>query len=442
MTGPLKSGPAKPGPGISIRRPVILGLLALLALVAGFGLWATLTHLSGAIVAQGRIEVERDRQIVQHPDGGVVSEILVTEGATVTAGQPLLRLDGAALRSELTIVEGQLSELTGRSARLIAERDGNDRLTYPDEILALAETSPEVAAQLDGQRRLFDARAATLAEQRELLSRRIDQIKAQSNGIAAQSTALAKQLDLIEQELTSQQTLLAKGLTQAGAVLALQREQARLEGQIGELAAELARTEGQVTEIEIEISSLETRRREEATTELRQIGPMVLELAERRRALAERIDRLDIRAPVAGIVLGLQVTTPRAVLRPADPVLYVIPQDRPLVITARIAPIQIDEVSVGQTAELVFSAFSSRETPHLTGRVTLVSPDALPDAQTGATYYTAEIELADGERARLGDRTLVPGMPVEVFLQTGRRTPLAYLVKPFMDYFSRAFRES
>jgi HlyD family secretion protein len=427
---------------ISVRRPVTLGLVAILALVLGFGLWATLSHLNGAIVAQGQIEVERDRQVVQHLDGGVVAEILVTEGAQVVAGQPLLRLEGAALQSELTIVEGQLSELSSRSARLIAERDGSDTLTFPDEIEALARTSPEVEAQLDGQRRLFQARAETLAEQGQLLSRRIDQITAQSNGIAAQRAALTRQLDLIEQELASQQSLLDKGLAQAGAVLALQREEARLDGQIGELAAELARTEGQITEIEIEMSSLGTKRREEATTELRQIGPMVLELAERRRALQDRIDRLEVRAPVAGIVLGLQVTTPQSVLRAADPVLYVIPQDRPLEITARIPPIHIDEVSVGQTAELVFSAFSSRETPHLTGRVTLVSPDALTDPQTGATYYTAQIELAEGERARLGDRTLLPGMPVEVFLQTGRRTPLAYLVKPFTDYFARAFRES
>lgn len=429
-------------PTLSIRRPVILGLVATLALLMGFGLWATLTHISGAIVAQGQIEVERDRQVVQHPDGGVVAEILVSEGARVEAGQVLLRLDGAALRSELTIVEGQLSELTGRAARLTAERDGLTSLAFPADILALARTSEEVAAQLDGQHRLFEARAATLAEQRELLARRIDQITAQSNGISAQSAALTRQLDLIEQELASQQSLLDKGLAQAGAVLALQREQARLEGQIGELQADLARSQGQVIEIEIEMSSLDTARREEATTELRQVGPSVLELAERRRALRERIDRLEIRAPVAGIVLGLQVTTPQSVLRPAEPVLYVIPQDRPLVITARIAPIHIDEVSVGQTAELVFSAFSARDTPHLTDRVTLVSADALSDPQSGATYYTAELELAEGERARLGDRLLVPGMPVEVFLQTGRRTPLAYLVKPFTDYFAHAFRES
>lgn len=427
---------------LSVRNPVTQGVVAILALVLGFGLWATLTQLSGAIVAEGQIEVERDRQVVQHPDGGVVAEILVTEGARVVAGQPLLRLDGAALRSELAIVDGQLSELTGRAARLTAERDGQPTLVFPAELLARATTAPEVSAQLDGQRRLFQARAATLAEQKDLLSQRIEQIHAQSNGIAAQSAALTRQLDLIEQELLSQQSLFKKGLAQVGAVLALQREEARLQGQIGGLQAELARSQGQVTETEIEISSLETRRREEATTELRQIGPTLLELGERRRALADRIVRLEIRAPVAGIVLGLQVKAPQSVLRAAEPVLYVIPQDRPLVITARIAPIHIDEVTLGQEAELVFPAFSARDTPHLTGRITRIAADALTDPHTGATYYSAELQLSEGERALLGERSLVPGMPVEVFLQTGKHTPLAYLVKPFTDYFARALRES
>lgn len=427
---------------LSVRRPVLLGFAATVVLVLGFGLWATQTRISGAIVAQGQIEVDRDRQVVQHPDGGVVAEILVTEGARVEAGQVLLRLDGSALQSDLTIVEGQLSELASRSARLTAERDGLPTLTFPAAVLALAKTSSEVAAQLDGQSRLFAARNATLAEQRALLAQRIDQITAQSNGIMAQSDALIRQLDLIEQELVSQQALLEKGLVPAGAVLALRREQARLEGQIGALQAELARTEGQRTETEIEISGLQTRRREEATTELRQIGSALLELDERRRALADRIARLEIRAPVAGIVLGLQIKTPQSVLRAADPVLYLIPQDRPLVISARLAPIQIDEVTLGQEAELVFPAFAARDTPHLMGRITRIAADALTDPRTGATYYSAELQLSEGERARLGDRALVPGMPVEVFLMTGRHTPLAYLVKPFTDYFSRAFRES
>lgn len=427
---------------LSMRGPVVLGLAATLILVVGFGLWSITARISGAIVAPGQIEVAQDRQIVQHPDGGVVEAILVSEGARVEAGDPLIRLDGSALRSDLTIVEGQLSELAVRSARVEAERDGAAVLSFDPDILALAARVPEVAAQLDGQKRLFEARTATIEEQRALLTQRIGQITEQSNGIVAQTAALTVQLDLIEQELVSQQSLLDRGLAQAGTVLALRREQARLQGLIGELAAGLARTRGQVTEIEIEITGLATRRREDAAAELREIGPATLELTERRRALAERIDRLEIRAPVSGIVLGLQVTTPNAVLRPADPVLHVIPQDRPLVITARIAPIHIDEVKVGQPANLVFPAFSSRDTPHLKGRVTLVSADALTEQRTGAMYYTVELQLEVGEQARLGDRTLLPGMPVEVFLQTGHRSPLAYLVQPFADYFVRAFRET
>lgn len=429
-------------PALSVRGPAILGLVAAMAMVLGFGLWAALTQITGAIIAPGQIEVERDRQVVQHPDGGVVSEILVTEGAKVRAGQPLLRLEGAALRSELTIVEDQLSDLTARMARLTAERDGLAEPVFPAELLTLARDRPEVAAQLDGQRRLYVARTETQAEERELLSRQIEQIAAQADGVAAQGEALGRQLALIRQELAAQKGLKEKGLAPAGTVLQLQREEARLEGQIGALQAELARTGSQMTEVEIERSALVTRRREAAMTELRQIGPLVLELAERRRALADRIDRLEIRAPVAGVVLDLKVTTPQAVLRAGEPVLYLVPQDWPLVITARIAPIHIDEVALGQAATLVFPAFSSRETPQLQARVVRLAADALTDTRTGAPYYTAELELTGAERVRLGDRVLVPGMPVEVYLQTGSRTPLAYLIKPFTDYFGRALRES
>jgi HlyD family secretion protein len=429
-------------PALSIRRPAWLGLAATLVLVLGFGLWSTQTRISGAIVAPGLIGVDRDRQVVQHPDGGVVSEILVAEGATVRAGQPLLRLDGAVLRSELVIVEGRLSELDARAARLTAERDGLPEVAFSAGILARAAVLAEVADQVDGQRRLFGVRAESLAGRKRLLARRIDEIAAQSEGLAVEDAALVRQLQLVEAELVARQGLLDKGLAPAAAVFALQREKARLEGQLGALAAERARTGGQITEIEIELSGMETQRREAAAAELREIGPMLLELAERRRALEGRIDRLEIRAPVDGIVLGMQVTTPQSVLRAAEPALYLIPQDRPLVITARIAPIHIDAIAPGQEADLVFPAFSARDTPHLRGTVTQLSADVLADPQTGAAYYAARVQLAAGERARLGDRVLVPGMPVEVFLATGRRTPLAYLLQPFADYFFRAFRES
>jgi HlyD family secretion protein len=213
-------------------------------------------------------------------------------------------------------------------------------------------------------------------------------------------------------------------------------------GLVGELASSRAQSEGRITEVEIEISRVTSTRIEEAVRELRDIGPSILELSERMGALDEQISRLDIRAPVSGVVLGLTVTTPRAVIRAADPVLYIVPQDRPLVIAAQVPPIHIDQIFVGQKVELVFSAFSSRTTPHLNGIVSKVSADAFTDQATQASYYRAEIVLDDGEIARLEGQPLLPGMPVEAFIQTEARTPLAYLIKPFTDYFARAFRES
>lgn len=429
-------------PALSVRSAVLAGSLATVMLVFGFGVWATATTINGAVVAQGRLEVDRDRQIVQHPEGGVVLDILVQEGDAVTAGQPLLRLDAAGLQSELRIIDGQLSELACRMARLVAERDGRAEPAFPDNVRVRARSTLDVAAQMDGQRQLFLARAASLAARKGLLNLRIGQLSAQIDGLSAQEAALIRQVELVGDELSQRQELLGKGLVQAGSVLALEREAARLQGQLGEVRAGLARARDEITEIGLESASLDTRRREEATSEIRQIAPVILELEERRRALSDRVNAMVLRAPVAGVVFGLQVTTPGSVLRPAEPALYVLPKDRPLVVAAQISPIDIDEIFPGQTAELVFSAFSSRSTPHLAGRVVRISPDAVADSQSGAAFYAVELDLGPGERARLGDAELVPGMPVEVYLQTGGRSPMAYLVKPLADLFAHAFRES
>lgn len=426
----------------STRRPVIYGLLTLLALVAGFGTWSVMTTITGAIVTSGQIEVEQNRQVVQHPDGGVVASINVAEGDTVAAGDLILSLDGAMIRSELAIVEGQLFEVLARRARLEAERDDAAEIDFSNADLVVALQRPEVAEKIEGQRRLFDAKRESLASQIEQLGKRRDQIEQQILGIDAQTLALNTQLALLQQELVAQQDLLEQGLTQASGVLDLQREEARLRGQKGELEASRAQAGGRITETEIEVLRLASDRREEANGQLRESGAQELELSERRRALAERIDRLDVRAPVSGIVLGLTVTTPRAVLRSADPVLYLIPQDRPLVIAAQVPPIHIDQIYVGQEVKLVFSAFSSNDTPELKGRVAVVSADALVDQRTQAPYFRAEIVLDPGEMEKLAGQTLLPGMPVEAFIQTEARTPLAYLLKPFTDYFTRAFRES
>lgn len=426
----------------SVRRHVMVGFVALAVLAGGFGGWSLLTTISGAVVVSGHIEVEQNRQIVQHPEGGVVASIHVAEGALVHAGDLLLRLDGALLNSELAIVEGQLFEAFARRGRLEAERDDTTAIAFPAELGRVAAERPEVAELVEGQRRLFEARGETLAQQTDKLAEQRRQIASQIEGIDAQSTALAAQLGLIEQERASQQELLDKGLAQASRVLALQREQARMQGQMGELVAARAQSLAHITEIEIDVLRLAAARREEASSQLRDIGYRELELAERRRALVEQIARLDILAPVSGIVLGLQVTTPRAVLRAADPVLYLIPQDRPLVIAVRVSPIHIDQVRVGQAAALLFPTFSARTTPKLEGQVAVVSADALSDERSGATYYRAEIVLSPGQVDALAGLTLLPGMPVEAFIRTDARTPMAYLVKPFTDYFARAFREN
>ena len=426
----------------SARGPILFGFFALVLLVGGFGLWSTTTKIAGAVVSPGRVEVEQNRQVVQHPDGGVVETIFVKNGDLVAAGDPLIQLDGTLLQSELTIVEGQFFEILARRGRLEAERDDAGHLTFPAELTEAATGRPKIAALMAGQEKLFAARQETIANEINQLGKRRAQILNQIEGIGAQRRSTADQLALIGQELEDLKSLLDRGLTQAGRVLALQREKARLDGVAGELDAARAEAEGKVTEIDIEILNRGSTRREEANTQLRDLGYRELELAERRRSLTEQIDRLDIRAPVSGVVHALQVTTPRSVIRAAEPVLYIIPQDRPFVIAAQVSPIHVDEVAIGQTVTLRFAAFDSRTTPELFGQVRQISADALTDETSRATYYRAEIVLDEGEMAKLGGRAIIPGMPVEVFIRTGERTPLAYLLKPLSEYFNRAFRES
>ena len=426
-----------------VRGALLVGVLGIAVLLGGFGTWAAFSNIAGAVVASGQIEVDRNRQVVQHIDGGVVADILVDEGDLVAEGQTLLRLDPADLRSELTITEGQLFELMARRGRLEAERDEVDDITFSEELLQLAQTRPEVAELVEGQSRLFEARRESVRREVEQLEKRASQIENQIVGIKAQQAATREQLQLIKEELGNQQSLFDRGLAQASVVLNLRRNEANLQGTLGELIASEAQAEGRITELEIETLKLNTQRREEAITRVRDLRYQELELIETRRSLRDRLSRLEITAPVSGIVYGMTVRTPRSVIRPADPVLYLVPQDRPLVIAAQIEPIHIDQTHVGQEVTLRFSALDQRTTPELFGTVTQISADAFTNEQTSVSYYRAEIILNEGEAEKLPEgSTLIPGMPVEAFLRTADRTPLAYLVKPFTDYFSKAFRES
>ncbi|MFG6518093.1 HlyD family type I secretion periplasmic adaptor subunit [Sulfitobacter sp. 1A13496] len=427
----------------SAKRPLILGFIGLLLLFGGFGTWAVTSQIAGAVVASGRIEVDRNRQIVQHETGGVVADILVDEGDSVAAGDVLLRLDAEQLTSQLAIVEGQLYELMARRGRLEAQRDEVETVTFDEELLTAGATNPDVQELVDGQRNLFDARRVSVAQELEQLGKRRAQINAQIRGVDAQEAALSRQLELIEEELANQQSLLDRGLTQASAVLTLMREQARLRGQIGELSAQKAQSQERVTEIDIERLKLRSAGREEAITQLRDLRYRELEMAEQRRALRAEIDRLDIRAPVSGVIYGMQVQTPRSVVRAAEPLMYLVPQDRPLIIASQVQTIHIDQVAVGQEVNLRLSALNQRTTPELVGKVLQVSADSIEDDATGQSYYRAEIALNPGETDKLEEGTiLLPGMPVEAFIRTGERSPMAYLLKPMADYFARAFRES
>lgn len=425
----------------SSRVPVLIGLVGILLLVVGLGGWSVSTKIEGAIVAPGTVQVESFRQVVQHQDGGTVVDIMVREGDLVEAGSVLMRFDDSAPRSERVIIQSQLDEFLARSARLEAERDTLAEIEFPSELTDRSSSNSDLMSLMNGQQRLFTARRSTLNEQLAQLQERIAQYSNQVGGLEIQIVSVHKQIDLLGDELKDQEVLLSKGLTQSSRVANLKRELAQLEGRIGELEAESAAASGRIAETEIEGLALQNLRREEAITTLRDISVRAAELRQRLLAIDVVLSRLDLRAPASGIVYGLQVHTIRAVVRSAEPVLYIVPDEGRLVVQVRIPTVHIDQVHQGQLATLQLSAFDQRTTPVISGVVTKVSPDAFTDEATGATYYQAEATPDAASLADLSHVKLLPGMPVEAFLRTDPRTPLSYLLKPLTDYFTRAFRE-
>lgn len=417
------------------------GLFTVFLLVGGLGTWAATAKLAGAVVANGQLRVTAQQQIVQHPDGGVVGEILVREGDRVEGGETLIRLDGNSLRSELAALEGQLFELMARRGRLMAEQSGFDEVVFDTELVEASALDADVNVLMEGQRSLFEARRQTMQRELAVMEERILQIGEQIEGAQAEIASLLRQSELIEQELASQRTLEEKGLSLAQRILSLERESARLKGEYGQMKAQTAQLKGRISETKLEQLRIADNRREQAITELREIGFRELELRQRRIQLREQLDRLDIRAPRAGIVYDLKVHAIKAVVRAADPVMFIVPTDTGMVIEARVEPIHIDQVFVGQPAALRFSAFNSRTTPELTGHVINISADAFTDENTGAQYYRVDLDLDPGELDKLEGLELVAGMPVETHIQTTVRTPLEYMVKPLTDYLNRAMKE-
>ncbi|MEM9425065.1 MAG: HlyD family type I secretion periplasmic adaptor subunit [Pseudomonadota bacterium] len=419
--------------------PLVVGFAALALLVGVIGFWSVRTQIAGAIIANGAIQVENNRQIVQHAEGGTVGEILARDGDLVMAGDTLILLDDTLLRLDLSVIDLQLVELTARRARLEAERDGADHMTLPAQLANVGATAQD---QIDGRRKLFGARRDTLERELTQIGERIRQTRNRIVGTEAQIAALITQTELVTAELNAQEELLRKGLVPAQRVSMLRREAARLAGEIGALTARVAEFRGEIAGNEIERLKRETTRRENAISELRDIQFRELELTEKRRSLTERLARLEVRAPAAGVVYGSTVFAEKAVIRPADTLMFIVPQDQPLIVSAEVEAIHIDQVRVGQPASLRFPAFNQRLTPEVAGQVLTVSADILVDDRTGMSYYKVEIMPLQSELSKLSGHALVPGMPVETYLKTDDRTPLSYLTKPLTDYFGRAFRES
>ena len=427
-------------PTYSARLPLAVGFTALALLVGGIGYWSVRTEIAGAIIVNGMIVVENNRQVVQHPEGGIVGSIAARDGDVVAAGDLVVQLDDTLLRSELAIAELQLIELKARRARLAAERDEKDTVEFPPDLAQ--EGGPAAKEQIEGQRVLFHARKDSFEKELTQIDERTLQTGNQILGVEAQLSALKVQEELTRDELTVQEDALSRGLTQSSRVSNLRREAARLAGQIGQLTSDIARFKGEIAGFEIERVRLQNTRREAAISELRDIQFRELELAEQRQSLLKRLDRLDVRAPVSGRVYGTTVFAQNSVVRAAEPLMFIIPQDQPLIVNARVEAIHIDQVHVGQTATLRFSAFNQRLTPEVIGTVLDVSADVFTDEVTGMTYYRVDLAPLVEELPKLEDQNLLPGMPVEAYLRTDDRTPMSYLTKPLTDYFGRAFRES
>ncbi|MCE0506913.1 HlyD family type I secretion periplasmic adaptor subunit [Roseivivax sp. GX 12232] len=422
-------------------RPVILrGVATIAFLGAGLGGWAATAKIEGAVVAAAVIETDADEIIMQHPEGGVVAAVPVREGDRVKAGETILRFDPTRIDAEIAEADSQYFENLARIARLEAERNESDVLVFAEKIIERGNEDADVAELMEGQERLFEARAIALiraAEQRELVRSRLeDDLRA----IETERRGLLVETEIVNEELVDQQILFDKGLLKMSRVRGLRRTESRLEAQLETLDARASAAATQIDELEAEATQLDGKRRADQIAELRNVRAQTRLVEAQRTALAEDRRRLEIVAPISGTVHDLRVTGGRLVIGPRDPMMTLVPSGDTFHAMARISPPDIDRVWPGQPVALRLSALDHQRTPSLDGEVMWISADALADRETGQSYYRAEISFDVGDLPE--GSTLVPGMPAEAFLGTGARTPLSYLLKPLTDYMSRAFREA
>jgi HlyD family secretion protein len=424
----------------SINRLMWCGLAVSSLLVFGVGGWMTTTELSGAVIAQGHLEVDSSVKKVQHPTGGVVGDLLVREGEHVRAGEIVLRLDPTQTLASLDIIRQDLDELSAREARDEAERDGASDIAFPDDLMSRKSTAA-VTHLITDERSLFRTRRAGRDGQRAQLQEQIAQLTEQSSGVAAELDAKAKEIYWGNQELNGLQALWNKHLIEFTRLTAQQQEVARFEGERGRLVANLAELKGKASEVNLKILQIDADMRNEVGKELSEIRGKSSELRERQIAAEDQLKRIDLRAPQDGFVHQLTVHTVGGVVTAGEPVMLIVPDNEALIVEVRVDPSDINQVHVGQPVVLRFPGLGARTTPDIDGSVSVISADLSQDDKTGTSFYSIRIALSKEQIARLGSVKLVPGMPVESFIETQPRTVLSFLVKPLQDQIERAFRE-
>ena len=424
----------------SIRLHLIIGLAEVLVLAGGLGGWASTVQISGALIAPGSVVVDSNVKKVQHPTGGVVGEVRVRDGDLVKAGDVLVRLDDTVTKASLAIVTKNLNGLWARAARLQAEQQGASKITFPPMLPERAD-APDVQAVLASESKLFDVRMTGRTGQKSQLRERITQLNEEIGGLSAQEEAKAKEISLVNDELVGVKQLYNQHLVQMSRLTALERDAARLSGERAQFIASRAQAKGKITDTELQIIQVDKDVVSEVSKDLRETNDKIGEFVERKVTAEDQLRRTDIRAPQDGMVLQSTVHTVGGVITAGDAIMMIVPQADNLSVEAKVQPQDIDQLQIGQTTLLRLSAFNQRTTPELNGLVSRVSPDTTTDQRTGQSYYTIRVSMPPEEVARLGDVKLIPGMPVEAFVQTGERTMLSYLIKPLHDQLMRAFRE-
>ncbi|MEY9124872.1 HlyD family type I secretion periplasmic adaptor subunit [Bradyrhizobium yuanmingense] len=424
----------------SIKFHLMLGLAIVVVLVVGLGGWASTVLISGALIAPGQIVVESNVKKVQHPTGGVVGEVRARDGDLVKSGDVVVRLDDTVTKANLAIVTKNLDAAQVRAARLQAEQRGLDQIEFPQSLIERAG-DPDVKALLAAETKLFEVRVNGRTGQKAQLRERITQLNEEIAGLSAQEKAKDQEIALVLNELTGVRELYDKRLVQISRLTQLERDSARLNGERAQYIAARAQAKGKITETELQIIQIDKDVVSEVSKDLRETNDKIGELIERKVAAEDQLRRVDIRAPQDGMVLQSTVHTIGGVVTAGDTLMLIVPQTDDLQVEAKVNPVDIDKLQIGQKTLLRLSAFNQRTTPELNGVVSRVSPDVTTDQRTGQGYYTIRVSMPPEEIARLGDVKMIPGMPVEAFVQTGDRTMLSYLMKPLHDQLMRAFRE-